>query len=223
MGQKESEIGQKTVAHQVEEYIDTHPITRNALQHGIVNYSALARVIQKSLGITKNFEAVLIAIRRNAEKLIKIKEHLETRVQYILTESNFEIKTKMAVLTLENDPYVLKQLGDIAKELSSERIHFQLIQGSNAITFVIEQKFLDRLKKLEKSFLKIKKDRVEITIKSPAKIEEVPGVISMIMNAFSERNINILETMSCYTDTMILINPEDLGASVKLLDKLLKS
>ena len=222
MGQKVSETGQRPVSRLVEEYIETHPVTRNALQHGIVNYSALARVIQEKLGVPRNFEAFLIAVRRNAENLMKLRAHLETKVQKILVESNFEIKTKISILTLENNASVLQKLSKLIDALASKKVHFHIIQGSEAITFIIEQKYLSETKDIEKYILKHKRNKIEIIIKSPQKIEEVPGVVSMIMNAFSERNINVLETLSCYTDTILLINPEDLPDSVKLLEKLLK-
>jgi aspartokinase len=223
MGQKVSEIGQKTIAEQVSDYIDTHPVTRNALQHGIVNYSALTRLIQEEIGTTKNFEAILIAVRRNAEKLTKLREHMETRAQKILVDSNFEIKTKVAVLTIEKDTQVLKMIGGVVEQLSAENIHFHFVQGSSAITFIIEQKYLEQLKKIEKYVLKTKKDLVEVIIKSSEQIENVPGVDAMILNTFSERNINLVEMMSCYTDTVLILNPDDLSTAVKLLDKLLKT
>lgn len=218
-----SEIGQKTISQQVEEYIDTHTVVRNALQHGIVNYSALTRRIQNSMGTPKNFEAILIAVRRNAEKLLKIREHIETKIQKILSESSFEIKTKIAVMTLENNTDVVKTLGHIVGELSSERIHFHFIQGIGAVTFVIEQKYLEKLKKVEKDIIKLKKNLVEIVIKSSDVIENVPGVNAFILNAFAERDINLFEVMSCYTDTLLILKPEDITPAVELLGKMLKS
>lgn len=223
MGQKESEIGQKTIAEQVEDYLDTHPVARNALQQGLVNYSALSRQIQKYIGTTKNFEAVLISVRRNAEKLIKARVDLETKIKKILAESNFEVRTKIAVLTFPNETHILRVLGSLIPELSSEKIYFNFIQGSTSVTFIIEQKYLEKIKKVENYVGKLKKNLAEIIIKSPAVIENVPGVDAVILNTFAEHGINIFEVMSCSTDTILIIDPAELASAIHVLEKLLKT
>lgn len=217
-----SNLGQKSTADSVREYIDSHPITRAALQHGIVNYSALSRKLQENLNL-KNFEAIQIAVRRKAEALIKIREHLETSVQKILVESSLEISTKIAEFTLVSDISTFEKLDEIIPELTKKRAKFHLVQGAQAITFVVEQQFLKFAEeKLRKSIIKKKENLVGILVKSPEKIEEIPGVVAMIMTAIAERNINIVELLSFYTDTIIIIEPKYLQDAIKVLDKLLK-
>jgi len=223
MGHKKSEIGQKTIAKQVEEYIDTHPIIRAALQHGIVNYSALAREIQQKSNL-KNFEAVLIAIRRNAGRLIKLREHLETAVQTVLVESSLEIKTKIVVLTLSSDISTFEKLDELVPQLIKKQAKMHIIQGTQTVTFIVEHSFIRMVEeKIKKSILNKKENLVELIIKSPESIENVPGVAAMIMTALAERDINVVETLSCYTDTIVIIESKHLTEAIKVIEKLLKS
>jgi len=61
------------------------------------------------------------------------------------------------------------------------------------------------------------KNLVEITIKSPEDIETTPGAYAYLCSLFGENNINIVETLSCWTDTIFLIKEEDAGKVINLM------
>ena len=56
-----------------------------------------------------------------------------------------------------------------------------------------------------------------ITIKSPKDLENTPGVNAYIFSLFGEHGINIVEQMSCWTDTIIVISEDDIPAVMKFL------
>ena len=68
-----------------------------------------------------------------------------------------------------------------------------------------------------KNILKISKNLAMITIKSPKDLENTPGVISYISSIFSERGINIVETLSCWTDTIYVISEDDISTVMNFL------
>ena len=61
------------------------------------------------------------------------------------------------------------------------------------------------------------KNLAEITIKSPKEIETTPGTYAYLCSLFGENNINIIETLSCWTDTIFLVKEEDVGKVMGLL------
>ena len=65
-----SNNGVKSVAKQVREAIQMRPSLLDALKMGIVNYSALARMLQGEIG-QGSIEAVKAAVIRIAEELAK--------------------------------------------------------------------------------------------------------------------------------------------------------
>src|SRR3989338_835970 len=74
------------------------------------------------------------------------------------------------------------------------------------------------LKILKQSKIEIKnKNLAEITIKSPKEIETTPGTYAYVCSLFWENNINIVETLSCWTDSIFLIKEEDVGKAINLL------
>ena len=56
-----------------------------------------------------------------------------------------------------------------------------------------------------------------ITIKSPEDIETTPGVVSYLYSLFGEHGINIVETMSCWTDTIFVVSEDDFPKAMRVL------
>ena len=93
-----------------------------------------------------------------------------------------------------------------------------LIEGANAITIVTSQDFLPLIRQLFRGeIISISKDLAEINIKSPLEIESTPGVLSYLCSLFSDHNINIVENMSCWGDTMFVISEADIPKAIEAL------
>ena len=56
-----------------------------------------------------------------------------------------------------------------------------------------------------------------ITIKSPKDLENTPGVNAFVYSKFREHGINIVEQISCWTDTIVVISEEDIAIVMKFL------
>ena len=54
-------------------------------------------------------------------------------------------------------------------------------------------------------------------MKSPKQIETTAGVISYLYSLLGENDINVYETLSCWTDTIFLIDEKDLSKVMALL------
>lgn len=210
--------GKKSAALLTREYIDHHPSLRDCLSKDIVNFSSLARLIMKELGL-QNEEAILAAARRYAHELGK--SDTEGAILSLLAESHLELKTRIGIITAKNDWHVLSHLeGPIWKTLQ-EKSTLQVIQGTNAITVITDDKHLDEVAAAvgKEYILKTRRDLVELSVKSPKRIEEVPGVVAYLSGMLAEQGINVLETVSCYTDTIFLLEKDDRLRAFEALSK----
>ncbi len=205
------------ITKETEKYIQEHPSIKESLKKGLINYSKLSRSILKELKIPKkNFDAVLIACRRYADKL-KLERKFEKNIMDILKKTKLEIKNKIIVVILEKDIYY-DNLTDLEKEIKRKNGIFHAIEGANAITLITGEEFLDKIKDLFKNkILKINEDLAEITLKSPRDLENTPGVMGYLYSLFGEHDINILETMSCWTDTIFVIREKDIAKVMQIL------
>ncbi len=201
-----------------EKHISDHPSVKDCLKKGMINYSKLTRQIASDLKIdlNENFDAILIACRRYSRK-IKSEPTTESKIQDILKKSKVEIKNKIIVVVVEKSIY-WDNLLNLEKEAKKKTEAFNIIEGTNAITIVTGEEFLEKIKKLFRNkIIKESKNLVEIIIKSPKEIETFPGVMSYLYSLFGEHGVNIVETMSCWTDTLFVIKEEDMGKVMGLL------
>ncbi len=199
----------------VEGYVSGRPSIKDCLKRKLINYSALSRMIGSELNI-RSFDAILIACRRYAVK-IKAEEVQEKRIMDILKGSKVEIRNKVVAAVLEKGIYH-DDLLKLEKEIKKKREVLHIIEGATAVTIITSSEFLPSIKQLFKSdIIKVNRDLAEIDVKSPVAIESTPGVLSYLCSVFSEHSINIVENMSCWTDTLFVISEKDVPKAVEAL------
>jgi hypothetical protein len=197
-------------------------LIKDCISKDLINYSSLARQIMKDLGI-KNEEAVMIACRRYAVKLAK-RDH-ERDILRILANSRLEVKTKICIVTAKNDWTVLQRLETVFQKLINEKAIMQIIQGAQAITVIADEKLKNEVINAvgRENILKVRQDLVEITVKSPEKIVETSGVFAFLASNLAENNVNVVETVSCYTDSIFIVNEADMIYAYSILTKVIES
>ena len=60
-----------------------------------------------------------------------------------------------------------------------------------------------------------------ISIHSPEELEDVPGVIAHILNSLAMEGINVVEFISCYTDTLLVVRQPDTARAYEMLSSLM--
>ena len=212
---------EKSIAEITRTYIDGHSSIKDCIKYGIINYSALSRKIMDEIGI-KNEEAVLVACRRYAEDLKW--EINEMKIKGVLNESRLEIKTRISIITARNEWDVLVKLEPIVKKILKRRTTMQAIQGTTGITIITEDNVREELISAigKKHILKSRAGLVEISVKSPERIDEIPGILSYLSSSLSSRGINAVEAMSCYRDTIFIVEEKDMTPALDVLRKALQ-
>jgi hypothetical protein len=205
-----------TIAEMTRKYIDRHPSIRDCISKDLVNFSSLARLIMKDTGV-KHEEAVLAASRRYAAKLSKT--DFEGAIMNVFQESRLELKTRISIVVAKNEWVVLRNLEEIVKRILTEKSTMQVMQSTNGITVVSEDKHLPSISKAigQDYIISIRQNLAEITVRSPARIEDTPGAFAYLISMLSEQGINLLEAISCYTDTIFLVTREDMMRAFDIL------
>ena len=82
----------------------------------------------------------------------------------------------------------------------------------------LETRFKDEIKKLFKNkLIKVTEDLAEVTLKSSEDLEDTPGVIAFLTSLLAENGVNIIETMSTWTDTLFVISEKDIARVMEVL------
>jgi aspartokinase len=178
-----------TTAKNVRSYLRNKPYLLEALEKGIVNLSELSRQIQNELK-TSNTAATKAALRRYSEELQKHKQKREEKVLQILKRSGITVYDQKSVIIT-------------AKELATKSGMKVDLPGK----FVY---LLDRADLPERVNTLVKHDNCTmIVVNSPEELEATPGVVAFLTALLAEQNVNIIEFISCWTETIIVVEKQD--------------
>jgi ACT domain len=210
-----------SVARQVREYLDAHPALGDAIRLGVANHSAIARLVAEDTGL-RHPEAVLAACRRYPRG--RGEAARRAGIQRLMRKSRIETRTKVAAVTVTHGPDVLQRVADVVEELLDESALCRLIQVSRGTVILVDEDSAVRLTKVLRSdqVLGVRRGLVEVSVTSPETIEQTPGLLALLTGVLSAQGINIVEALSCYTDTIFLLDQEDLGRSVTILSGALR-
>lgn len=211
--------GAASTAQVVREYIDTHPSIKDCLKLGVVNLSALARRIMEEKGVQSE-EAALIACRRyEHDPQDKINEQEIVRV---LQRSKIEIRTKVAILTARPSWNIYAKLERAMSALRGRNHPLHVIQGTASVTIITDEAVVRELEDIigKEDILKRQEDLVELVVTSPDVIEEVPGIMAYLSTSLASKGINFVEVISCYKDTMFVIDEKDMVKAFESLNKM---
>lgn len=200
-----------------QEFILEHQSILDCLKRGVINYSALARVIGKELGIQKkaSMEAILIAARRFKDKIKG--PVLDERIAGLFRAINIDIKNNIVICTLDKNVYP-DSLIEIEKAIKREKELFFSIEGTKTITLIIQKKNTNLLERRFKNNIIKKEENLSlITLSHTPSVEGTPGVLYHLFNLFFEHEINIEEFMSCHRDTLIVVQSKNIPKLMKFL------
>lgn len=194
-----------SIAESVKLYLKNKPYILESLDSGVINYSALARVIKIRLRI-RNEQAVKAAIMRYAEKREASKFGIEERALSVLKENRLTLLDGISVIVSDRK---------IAIENDAE------VKIDSYYIYLTRKNILKEVKgKWKESIVKVHEGCSAIVIYSGAKLEGVSGVIAFVSSLLAEQGINMVELISCYTETIIVVNRQDALRSYQILSEL---
>ncbi|MFH1770290.1 MAG: hypothetical protein ABH828_01915 [archaeon] len=205
------------ITKETNDYINALPSVKDSLKKGLINYSKLSRqIISETELKPKDFDAVLVAVRRMERKLKK-NQSFEKQIRTLLKDTKLEIKNKMMVCIVDKNIYQ-DNIIELQREIKNLRGEIRVVEGVQAITLITSQDHEELVEKYFKGLIRKKnKDLIELIMRSPETLENVPGVMGYLYSLFSEQGVNIVETMSCWTDTIFVIEETDLEKTIKML------
>ena len=190
-----------TIAQSVREYLKNKPYLLEALEKDIVNLSELSRQIQTELKIN-NTTATKAALRRFAEELRKHKQRREEKVLQILKRSAISVYDRKSVIITSKE---LEKESGMKVDLPGKFVYL-----------------LDRSELPERISALVKHENCTlIVINSPIELEATPGVVAFLTSMLAEQNLNIIEFISCYTETVIVVEKKDSLKTYEVLTNLI--
>ncbi len=213
--------GKTSVAETVREYIDRHPVVRDALAMGLINLSALSRRIMDDTGL-KQEEAVLVACRRHQSR--HQGSEYEAGIRRVLTRSQLEVRNRVAVLTLRSNWKLFARLEKMLHALHGRNHPTHLLHGSEAITVITDEAIIGEIEEIldVEDIVRRRRGLVQLNLRSPDVVEDVPGILAFLAGSLAREGINFIDVISCHKDNMFLVEEKDLISAFQVLNPLLQ-
>ena len=188
----------QSIAQQVRDTIQMRPSLLDALNMKIVNYSALARVLQEEIG-EGSLEAVKAAVIRVADEISEDRSLREEAVQSILKNSKVRLQDKIGV---------------VISHFRLDIPHIVTAHLTDQYVYIVDQTIM---KNNLPENVQFQKNLVALILLSPPDVEETPGFVAFITQLLASRNINIVEFISCSTNTVIILDSSQALQAFSLL------
>lgn len=189
-----------TIAQNVRSHLQNKPYLLEALEKGIVNLSELSRQIQEELKID-NTSAVKAALRRFSEELQKHRQKREEKVLQILKRSSMAVYDRKSVMITTKE---INTKSGMKVDLLDKYVYL-----------------LDRGDLPQRVNALVKHDNCTmIVMHSPEELEATPGVVAFLTALLAKQNVNIIEFISCWTETIIVVEKKDSLKAYEVLSNL---
>ena len=211
-----------SISKVVQDLISNDPSLQCALEKGYGNYSAIARMlkpkVEESLGRKVKLESIITSVKRARVNY----KPPHGNIAKVIANSIINLRTDVAKLSVEKTRRTLETIRKILVKLHFEGF-FQVLEGTSAVTLIFDRKLFEHIRSVfyKGEILEEKRNLAAIMVQSPREIINTPGCAVTFYNTLSRMHINIEETMSCFTDTIMVIRMEDVGRAFAALTDLI--
>ncbi len=196
-----------TIAEIVRKHVSERPFLVEALGSGIVNNSALARSIQRERRLGRgDYTAIKAAVTRLAGTRRGAGFTIEDHALAVLGGNRVTLVDRVAVF--------------VSREKRGFESLAEVVIGGNYVYLMDEGKAVSLAKR--HTYSRLERNCACISIHSDINIEGVSGVISFLTTVLAEHGINIIQLISCYTETMIVVGRTDALPCYKIISDIVK-
>ena len=213
---------QISISRTVKDVIDNDLSLQDALSRRYGNYTAIARIIkpkvEKDLGRRVNFESLVTSVKRVKPRF----ELAQGRgIEAVLARSVVNVRTDVAKLSVEKTKRALEAARNMMATYQEEFL--QVSESNTAITMVFDQKLLTSIHKKfnDDDVLDEQSDLAAVIVHSPEEIVRTTGVVLSIYARIAENHVNIEDTVSCFTDTIVVIRMDEVARTFSTLTDLI--
>jgi aspartokinase len=213
-----------TIPEAVESIIKKSLFLEEALSRGIVNLSALARLVkpdvERELMKEAQESAITIALIRLSKKIGRRKERLLGKFKSV---PDIIVRSNLVEVTYSNSSSVFVSRKKLLDQLGGKQAYFlTFTQGINETTIIASRDLKDKIKALftEEDALSWIDDLSSITVLLPPDTAMIPGTYSYILKALSWEGINIVEVVSTLSELTIVLDDLDIDRAFSIIKRL---
>jgi aspartokinase len=205
----------------VREEISYDLSVQDALARDYANISAISRMlrprVKERLGRDVNSESIITSLKR----LRGSYSPASGEIRSIIAESVVNVRTNVSKISVEKTRKTLEAVSSLIATHQQDFLHVS--ESISNITLIFDQKLHKKVRgKLgDAAILEEGDDYAAIIVQSPLQITNTPGCLINFYNQIARRHVNIEDTVSCHTDTIIVVKMKEVGKAFTSLTDLI--
>jgi aspartokinase len=215
----------QTIAAAVEKVVHESPVIEECLAAGIVNLSALARVIRSRVEaeIKKNAgeAALIMALRR-------LVPHLERRKwdphKLLRLVRDITVRSNITEFTFQNSDTILQCQARLLEKIRGHGDHFVTCsQGVHEMTIMVHADLERVVEKVFHSERRVSRltHLAAVGIHLTPKVVSIPGVYYAILRQLTWSDINVVEVVSTMTELTLILEKKHVDKAFLVLKQFL--
>jgi hypothetical protein len=212
-----------SVPDAMREVLANNSVYREALELGIANYTALAEKIkpdiEKLIGYKVNQNTIVVAIKRFADALEKIKSNPNTRPS-IATKAKMSLTGSIIDIDFQKENDDDDTLANILDEFFEQENRYNLFQTDSHFTLLTED--ADEIRKIvanaiEKFDGKIKEDLSKITVSLGPDEQSPYNLLSLVSNILYNHQIPVHSAFFTPSEIVLILSDKDAARAYDLI------
>ena len=198
-----------TIIQAIRDAVDSDFSIQDALDRGYGNLTAIARVLKPVVEERLSREVKIESLVTSLKRLRSRYKIVAKDILNVIMNSTVTVRTDVAKVSVEKRRKTLEAVGSLLLGYREEFL--QISESIDAITLLFDQRLYDDVIKLFRGdeVIESTANLAAIIVRSPIEIIKTPGCAASFITQLSRRHINIEDTISCYTDTIIVVSMVD--------------
>ena len=213
-----------SVTRAVKDEVGSDLSIQDAMARDYLNLSALARMLVPKVAARtgKRVKDVSeVGIATALKRLMGSYSGSSPKVSRVIARSAVSARTHVSSLSVEKTKRTVQTVSALLSSYPNDFI--QVSEGLSSITLIFDQRLHSKVKRslAGAEVLEEGVSGAAITVHSPEEITTTPGCISAFYNQLWRRHVNIEDTVSCYTDTIMVVDMKDASRAFEALTELI--
>ena len=207
----------------VKEEVNSDFSIQDAIARDYANISALSRLLlphvarRMKVGV-KDLQDVGVASA--LKRLRGAYSAASPKVAKVIGGSIVNVRTHVSRLSVEKTKRTLQTVSSLLGDYQGDFI--QVSESLSSITLIFDQRLHKKVRRSlsGSEVLEEGEECAAITVHSPKEIINTPGCIRTFYDQLSRKDVNVEDTVSCYTDTIMVVSMKDASRAFEALTEL---
>jgi aspartokinase len=213
-----------SVNRAVKEEVDSDFSVQDAIARDYANISALSRILVPKIARRMKVRVKDVQEVGVASALKRLREAYapgSPKVAKVIGASIVNVRTHVSRISVEKTKRTLQTVSSLLADHQEDFI--QVSESLSSITLIFDQRLHKKVRRALAGgeVLDEGEECAAITVHSPRDIMNTPGCVSAFYDQLSRKDVNVEDTVSCYTDTIMVVDMKDASRAFEALTELI--